>query len=81
MKLEKLLFKSKALKVAKMVLRHFDYSIKKTEQGDSPRYETHPFWIDMSRLFELFVYGKLNENPKYRECIKFKVKIPARRPE
>ena len=34
----------------------------------------HPFWIDMPRLFELFVCGELNKNPKYRECVKFQVR-------
>ena len=56
-----------------MVPRHFEYSIKKTEEGDSPRHETRPFWIDTPRLFELFVCGELNKNPKYRGCVKFQV--------
>lgn len=63
---------SEAIKVAKMVLRHFDYSIKKAEESDDPaQYEASPFWIDMPSLFELYVYSKLNR--KYDSLVKFQV--------
>lgn len=47
----------RALKVAKMVLRRFDYSIQETSKDF---HTTPPFWIDMARLYELYVYSQLN---------------------
>ena len=45
-----------ALKVAKMILRQYGYSINNIGQNDK---ETFPFWTDMPRLYELYVYGEL----------------------
>ena len=56
-----------AIRVAKMLLRHFDNSIRNVDREES--YETAPFWIDMARLFELYTYSKLNE--KYPGQIRF----------
>lgn len=47
-----------ALKLAKIILRKYGYSISKTTEN---RMETPPFWIDMSKLFELYVYSKLKK--------------------
>ncbi|MBO7598846.1 MAG: TonB-dependent receptor [Bacteroidales bacterium] len=41
-----------AVKVAKMILRRFDYSIQEAGKQEET---TPPFWIDMARLFELYV--------------------------
>lgn len=59
---------SEAIKLAKMILQRFDYSISKsgTIQKSVP-----PFWIDMSRLFEVYVYNKLHE--AYGNTIQFQV--------
>lgn len=46
------------LKLAKIILRKYGYSISKTTEN---RIETPPFWIDMSKLFELYVYSKLKK--------------------
>jgi 5-methylcytosine-specific restriction enzyme subunit McrC len=47
---------SEATRLAQMILRKFDYSIKNiTEVQES----TPPFWIDMSRLYEVYVYSLL----------------------
>ena len=59
---------SEAIKVAKMILRFFDYSISKTSVTPT---SVPPFWIDMSRLFEVYVYSKLHE--AYGNVIKFQV--------
>lgn len=59
---------SEAIKVAKMILRFFDYSISKTGSCFT---SVPPFWIDMSRLFEIYVYSKLQE--AYGQVIKFQV--------
>lgn len=47
-----------AIKLAKLILKRFSYNITKTEQEIIM---TPPFWIDMSKLFELYVYKKLRE--------------------
>ncbi|MEG1738295.1 MAG: hypothetical protein RRX93_07525 [Bacteroidales bacterium] len=57
-----------AIRIAKMILRQFNFSISKT--GIEPK--TIPvFWIDMSRLYEVYVYTKLYES--YDDKIKFQV--------
>ena len=48
-----------AIKLAKMILRKYDYSLQKTEQAET---KTLPFWIDMPRLYEMYVYKWLKEN-------------------
>ena len=47
-----------AIRVAKDILRRFNYSISNISSENN---KTPPFWIDMSRLFELYVYSKLEE--------------------
>lgn len=47
-----------ALKLAKIILRKYGYTISKTTEKEI---ETPPFWIDMSKLFELYVYSKLKK--------------------
>lgn len=48
-----------AIRVAKMLLRRFDYSIA---NATAEPQKTPPFWIDMARLYEMWVYGKLLKN-------------------
>lgn len=57
-----------AIHIAKMILRQFNFSISKT--GIEPK-TTPVFWIDMSRLYEVYVYTKLYES--YNDKIKFQV--------
>ncbi|MCR4826621.1 MAG: McrC family protein [Bacteroidales bacterium] len=47
-----------AIKVAKMILRRFDYSIR---EASSEQRSTPPFWIDMARLYEMWVLCKLQK--------------------
>lgn len=47
-----------AIKVAKMILRRFDYSIR---EASSEQHSTPPFWIDMARLYEMWVLCKLQK--------------------
>jgi len=47
-----------AIKLAKMILKRFGYNISNVEKQTI---NTHPFWIDMSKLFELYVLGLLKE--------------------
>lgn len=47
-----------ALKFAKYILKRYGYNISR---AGSTTVSTPPFWIDMSKLFELYVYSKLRE--------------------
>lgn len=47
-----------ALKFAKHILKRYGYNIS---SANSTVINTPPFWIDMSKLFELFVFSKLKE--------------------
>lgn len=46
-----------AIRLAKMILKRFGYNIHNTE-NKGPM-STPPFWIDMSKLFELYILGLL----------------------
>lgn len=48
-----------AIRLAKIILKRFSYNISSTS---SKKIETHPFWIDMSKLFELYVLGLLKDS-------------------
>ena len=47
-----------AIRVAKMLLRRYDYSISEASQE---QHSTPPFWIDMSRLYEMWVLSNLQK--------------------
>ncbi|RXG29884.1 5-methylcytosine restriction system specificity protein McrC [Leeuwenhoekiella marinoflava] len=47
-----------ALKLAKTILKKYGYNIVQTNRESI---KTPPFWIDMSKLFELYIYSKLKE--------------------
>lgn len=49
-----------AIKLAKLILKRYSYDFSQVQRN----IKTPPFWIDMSKLFELYVYKKL------RECYK-----------
>lgn len=49
------------IKVAKMILRRFDYSLR---EASSEQHTTPPFWIDMARLYEMWVFCKLQKASK-----------------
>jgi 5-methylcytosine-specific restriction enzyme subunit McrC len=54
-----------ALKFAKHILKRYGYNISTT---NSTTINTPPFWIDMSKLFELYVFSKLKERfPNHKE--------------
>lgn len=62
-----------AIKLAKLILRKYGYNITRTRL----LHETPPFWIDMSKLFELFVFKKLREQFSNRE-VKYHLKAHYR---
>lgn len=47
-----------ALKLAKFILKRYGYTISTINPEEI---ETPPFWIDMSKLFELYVFSKLKQ--------------------
>jgi len=47
-----------AIKLALLLLKRFSYNITKTEDK---QVNTPPFWIDMSKLFELYTFSKLRK--------------------
>jgi 5-methylcytosine-specific restriction enzyme subunit McrC len=49
---------SEAIRLAKLILKRFGYNINTTQKG---KIKTPPFWIDMSKLFELYVLGLLKD--------------------
>lgn len=49
----------KGIKLAKLILKRFGYNITNTQQQQLIK--TPPFWIDMSKLFELYVLGILKD--------------------
>ncbi|GET44988.1 5-methylcytosine restriction system specificity protein McrC [Capnocytophaga felis] len=49
-----------AIQIGKLILKRFSYNISKATQQE--QIEIPPFWIDMPKLFELYVYKKLLEN-------------------
>lgn len=58
-----------AVSLAKTILRKFDYSLQNTESTEKT---TIPFWIDMPRLYELYVFNYLNK--LYPKQVMFQVK-------
>ncbi|MEO9870389.1 MAG: hypothetical protein ABJQ69_03740 [Ekhidna sp.] len=48
-----------AIRLGQLILRRFGYSIRTT--GGNSRTKIPPFWIDMSKLFELYVLGLLKD--------------------
>lgn len=49
---------NEAVRLAKLILQRYDYSISKTSDEDD---SVAPFTLDMSLLYEHYVYGLLNE--------------------
>lgn len=47
-----------AIKLALLILKRYSFNISKTVDK---QINTPPFWIDMSKLFELYVYSKLRK--------------------
>ena len=56
-----------ALRLAKIILNKFGYNITNVNNNESV--SVPPFWIDMSLMFELYVYDKLKT--KYKNEIQF----------
>lgn len=48
-----------AIKIGQQILKRFSYNITKTT---AEKISTPPFWIDMPKMFELYVYAKFFED-------------------
>lgn len=57
-----------AIRLAKLILKRFGYNITNTEKN---KIFTPPFWIDMSKLFELYVLGLFRERFKLSGQVKY----------
>lgn len=49
---------NQALEFGKLIIRHNAYGLERDAQG---KQTTPPYWIDMSKLFELYLFKKLRE--------------------
>lgn len=58
-----------ALNLAKLILKRFGYNISNTVKE---AIQTPPFWIDMSKLFELYALGLLKD--RFHNQVKFQYK-------
>lgn len=67
-----------ALKLAKIILKKYGYSISKTTDN---QIETPPFWIDMSKLFELYVYSKLKKEFPFPNEVLYHKKYNRQEPD
>jgi 5-methylcytosine-specific restriction enzyme subunit McrC len=52
---------TEAIDLAKQILRYFGYSLKKIDKDKSVERKMPPFYIDMSILFEIYVYSLLSD--------------------
>lgn len=57
-----------AIKIGEYILKRFSFNISKTAEN---KITTPPFWIDMSKLFELYVFGKLKEVFKEPQAVTY----------
>jgi 5-methylcytosine-specific restriction enzyme subunit McrC len=60
-----------ALHISSLILKRFGYNIKEIDTLINKTVKVPPFWIDMPKLFELYVLGMLND--KYFNNIKFQI--------
>lgn len=58
---------NEAIRLAKTILKRFGYNLNSIENKSS--LTVPPFWIDMSKLFELYVLGKLKEAIEFKAVI------------
>lgn len=65
-----------ALDIAKMIIKRFGYSLKEI---DEKAVSVPPFWIDMPKLFELYVLGLLKD--QYGSKIHFQAKANYGEPD
>ena len=60
---------AEAIRLAKLILKRFGYNLSNIE--NKQKIKTPPFWIDMAKLFELYVFAQLKT--EYGNEIQFQV--------
>ncbi|WP_166382450.1 5-methylcytosine restriction system specificity protein McrC [Polaribacter sp. 11A2H] len=69
---------TEALNLAKLILKKYGYNISKTTAN---KIKTPPFWIDMTKLFELYVFKKLREEFKETGEVIYHPKMNKQEPD
>jgi 5-methylcytosine-specific restriction enzyme subunit McrC len=67
-----------ALKFAKHILKRYGYNIS---TANATLINTPPFWIDMSKLFELYVFSKLKEHFTHHKEVTYHQKFNYLEPD
>jgi 5-methylcytosine-specific restriction enzyme subunit McrC len=67
-----------ALKVAKYILKRFGFNIS---TANSTTIKTPPFWVDMSKLFELYVFSKLKDRFDHHKEVTYHQKFNYLEPD
>jgi 5-methylcytosine-specific restriction enzyme subunit McrC len=65
-----------AIDLAKKIMQKFGYSFVNADNKDKQK-EISPFWIDMSKLFELYVYSLLRD--EYGNTVKYQLSADGKR--
>lgn len=61
-----------AIHIAQLILKRFGYNLKEVEAQKTKVVKVPPFWVDMPKLFELYVLGLLKD--KYYNQVQFQIK-------
>ena len=61
-----------AMCIVQLIAKRFDYQLNEVDASHPQTIKIHPFWIDMSKLFELYVLGLLKN--QYGRQITFQAK-------
>ena len=61
-----------AMRIVQLIVKRFDYQLNEVDVSHPQTIKIHPFWIDMSKLFELYVLGLLKN--QYGRQITFQAK-------
>ncbi|WP_055442277.1 5-methylcytosine restriction system specificity protein McrC [Lacinutrix himadriensis] len=69
---------TQALKLAKLILKKYGYNISNTKAN---KIKTPPFWIDMPKLFELYVFKKLREEFRGKGEVVYHQKVNRQEPD
>lgn len=67
-----------AIRIAKMILKKYGYNISKVSEEV---HKTPPFWIDMSKLFELYVFKQLKSIFPLPKEVKYHQKMHYQEPD
>ncbi len=69
---------TQAIKLAKTILKRYNYTISQTTEKIV---KTPPFWVDMTKLFELYIFKKLREIFPEKGEVKYHLKLNRQEPD